>query len=79
MMEYFTQYGINIITTSPTSSQGNGLAGMSVTGKRVQFECRNKPISSFPFSPNQMLFSRQIRTRVPTHPLVPLSLSTKDL
>ena len=32
-------------------------------------EYRNTPISNFPYSPNQMLFSRQIRTRVPVHPL----------
>ena len=31
---------------------------------------RNTPISNFPYLPNQMLFSRQIRTRVPVHPLV---------
>ena len=31
---------------------------------------RNTPISNFPYSPNQMLFSRQIRTRVPVHPMV---------
>lgn len=30
----------------------------------------NTPISNFPYSPNQMLFSRQICTRVPVHPLV---------
>ena len=33
-------------------------------------EYRNTPISNFPHSPNQMLFSRQIRTRVPVHPSV---------
>ena len=33
-------------------------------------EYRNTPISNFPYSPNQMLFGRQIRTRVPVHPSV---------
>ena len=31
-------------------------------------EYRNTPISNFPYSPNQMLFSRQVRTQVPVHP-----------
>jgi len=33
-------------------------------------EYRNTRINNFPYPPNQMLFSRQIRTRVPVHPLV---------
>ncbi|XP_022779801.1 uncharacterized protein K02A2.6-like [Stylophora pistillata] len=81
MKEYATQYGINIITTSPTYSQTNGLVEKAVNiVKNLQrkecnlneglMEYRNTPISSFPYSPNQMLFSRQIRTRVPVHPSV---------
>ena len=34
-----------------------------------EWEYRNTPISNFSYSPNQM-FSRQIRTRVPVHPMV---------
>lgn len=75
MKEYPTQYGINIITTSPTYSQANGLAekAVNVVESLLRKECnlneglmeyRNTPISNFPYSPNQMLFSRQIRTRV---------------
>ena len=33
-------------------------------------EYRNTPISNFPYSPNQMLFSRQVRTQVPVHPIM---------
>ena len=31
---------------------------------------RNTPISNFPYSPNQTLFSPHIRTRVPVHSMV---------
>ena len=81
MKEYATQYGIHIITTSPTYSQANGLAvkAVHIVKNLLRKECnlneglmeyRKTPISNFPYSPNQMLFSRQIRTRVPVHPLV---------
>ena len=81
MKEYATQYGIHITTTSPTYSQANGLAekAVHIVKNLLRKECnlneglmeyRNTPISNFPYSPNQMLFSRQIRTRVPVHPLV---------
>ena len=84
MKQYATQYGINIVTTSPKYSQANGLAekAVHVVKNLLRKECnlneglmeyRNTPISNFPYSPNQMLFSRQIWTRVPVHPsmLVP--------
>lgn len=84
MKQYATQYGINIVTTSPKYSQANGLAekAVHIVKNLLRKECnlneglmeyRNTPISNFPYSPNQMLFSRQIRTRVPVHPrmLVP--------
>ena len=88
MKECGKQCGINITTTSPTYSQANGLAEKTVhiVKNLLRKECnlneglmeyRNTPISNFPYSPNQMLFSRQIRTRVPVHS--PLSLSTTDL
>ena len=81
MRKYATQYGIHIITTSPTYSQANGLAekAVHIVKNLLRKECnlneglmeyRNTPISNFPYSPNQMLFSRQIRTKVPVHPLV---------
>ena len=81
MKDYATQYGIHIITTSPTYSQAKGLAekAVHIVKNLLRKECnlneglmeyRNTPISNFPYSPNQMLFGRQIRTRVPVHPLV---------
>jgi len=81
MREYAAQYGINIITTSPTYSQANGLAEkvVHIVKNLLRKECnlneglmeyRNTPISNFPYSPNQMLFSKLIRTRVPVQPLV---------
>ena len=81
MKEYGKQCGIDITTTSPTYSQANGLAekAVHIVKNLLRKECnlneglmeyRNTPISNFPYSPNQMLFSRQIRTRVPVHPLV---------
>ena len=81
MRTYATQYGINIITTSPTYSQADGLAekAVHIVKNLLRKECslneglmeyRNTPISNFPYSPNQMLFSMQIRTRVPVHPSV---------
>ena len=74
MRKYATQYGIDI-------SQANGLAEtmVHIDKNLLRKECnlneglmeyRNTPISNFPHSPNQMLFSRQIRTRVPVHPSV---------
>ena len=84
MRQYATQYGRNIVTTSPKHSQANGLAekAVQIVKNLLRKECnlyeglieyRNTPISNFPYSPHQMLFTRQIRTRVPVHPwmLVP--------
>ena len=79
--KYAKQFGIDITTTSPTYSQANGLAekAVHIVKNLLRKECdlneglmeyRNTPINNFPYSPNQMLFSRQIRTRVPVHPLV---------
>ena len=31
---------------------------------------RNTPVSNFPYTPNQMLYSRQVRTKLPVHPNV---------
>ena len=81
MRKYAWQFGINIITTSPTYSQANGLAekAVHIVKNSLRKECnlneglmeyRNTPISNFPNSPDQMFFSRQIRTRVPVHPSV---------
>ena len=42
-------------------------------------EYRNTPISNFPYTPNQMLFSRQIRTRVPVHPVVLVPQVCRDV
>ena len=81
MRKYAMQYGINIVTTSSTYSQANGLAekAVHIVNNLLRKECNlneglmeycNMPISNFPYSPNQMLFSRQIQTRVPVHPSV---------
>ena len=81
MRKYATQYGINTITTRPTYSQANGLAekAVHIVKNLLRKECnlneglmkyRNTPMSNFPYSPSQMLFSRHIRTRVPVHPSV---------
>ena len=78
MKENATQYGINIITTRPTYSQVKGLAEKAVyiVKNLLRKECDlneglmeycNMPRSNFPYLPNQMLFSRQIRKRVPVH------------
>ena len=74
MREYAKQFGIDITTTSPTYSQANGLSekAVHIVKNLLRKECnffeglmeyRNTPISNFPYSPNQMLLSRQIRTR----------------
>ena len=42
-------------------------------------EYRNTPISNFPYSPNQMLFSRQVRTQVPVHPIMLVPQVCKDV
>jgi len=79
MREYATQYNINITTTSPTYSQANNLAqeAIHIVKNLLRKECnfnerlmeyRNTPISNFPYSPNQMLFSRQIQIRAPFLP-----------
>ncbi|PFX20595.1 Tenascin-R [Stylophora pistillata] len=90
MKEYATQYGINIITTSPTYSQANGLAekAVNIVKNLLRMECNlneglmeycNTPISNFPYSPNQMLFSRRTRTRVPVHLLVLVPQNCHDV
>lgn len=81
MRNYANSCGINIETISPTYSQSNGLAEKAVhIVKNILrkgcdlnqglMEHRNTPISNFPFSPNQLLLSRQIRTKIPVHPSV---------
>ena len=42
-------------------------------------EYRNTPISNFPYSPNQMLFSRQVRTQVPVHRIMLVPQVCKDV
>ena len=42
-------------------------------------EYRNTPINNFPYTPNEMLFSRQIRTRVPVHPIVLVPQVSQDV
>ena len=42
-------------------------------------EYRNTPINNFPHSANQMLFNRQIRTRVPVHPVVLVAQVCQDV
>ena len=77
------QYGISIITTSPTYSQANGLAEktLHIVKNFLRKQCnlseglmeyRNTSISNFPYSPHQMLFSRQIHKRVPVHDILVL-------
>ena len=87
--QYALQCGINIITTSPTySRQANGLAekAVHIIKNLLRKECnlieglmeyRSTRISNFPYSPN--LFSGQIRTRVPVHPLVLVSQTCHDI
>ena len=78
MRQYASKCGIHITTVSPTYSQSNGFSEKAVHSVKnlLRKECnlneglmkyRNRPISNFPYTPNQMLFSRQIRTRVPVH------------
>lgn len=90
MRSYATDRGIVIATTSPTYSQSNGLAEKAVhIVKNVLkkgcdlneglMEYRNTPLSNFPYSPNQMLLSRQIRTKLPVHPNVLLPQVRSDV
>ena len=81
MREHATQYNINIATTRPTYRQANNLAqkAVHIVKNLLRKECNfnerlmeylNTPISNFPYSPNQMLFSRQIQIRAPFLPVV---------
>ena len=81
MRQYAYKSGMQTTTISPTYSQSNGLAEKAVhmvknmlrkggNPNEGLMEYRNTPISNFPYSPNQMLFSRQVRTQVPVHPIM---------
>ena len=85
MDEYATHCCFRIVHTSPLYSQSNGRAEKAVgivkgiLGKACDLNeglmlyC-NTPVSNFPYSPNQMTFSRQVRINLPVHPraLVPV-------
>ena len=90
MRQYASKCGIDITTISPTYSQSNGLAekAVHIVKNLLRKECNlneglmeysNIPISIFPYSPNQMLFSWQIRTRVPVHPAVLVPQVCRDV
>ena len=77
-------------TISPTYSQSNGLAekaahivkSMLRKGGNLNeglMEYRNTPISNFPYSSNQMLFSGQVRTQVPVHPIMLVPQACRDV
>ena len=81
MKNYADSCNFKVETISPTHSQSNGLAerAVSIVKNILRKGCdldeglmehRNTPISNFPYSPNQMLFSRQVRTKLPVHPKV---------
>ena len=81
---------MQITTVSPTYSQSNGLAEKAVHIVKSMLrkggnlneglvEYRNTPISNFPYSPNQMMFSRQVRTQVPVHPIMLVPQVRKDV
>ena len=90
MRQYASKCGIHITTISPTYSQSNGLAekAVHIVKNLLRKECnlneglmeyRNTPISNFPYTHNQMLFSRQIRTRVPVHPVMLVPQVCRDV
>ena len=90
MRQYASKCGIHITTISPTYSQSNGLAekAVHIVKNLLRKECnlneglmefRSTPISNFPYTPNQMLFSRQIRTRVPVHPVMLVPQVCRDV
>ena len=79
MDEYATKCSFRIVHTSLLYSQSNGLAEKAVgivkgiLGKGCDLNeallvYHNTPISNFPYSPNQMILSRQVRTKLPVHP-----------
>jgi len=86
----YLKCGIHITTIGPTYSQSNGLAekAVHIVKNLLRKECnlneglmeyRYTPISNFPYTPNQMLFSRQIRTRVPVHPVMLVPQVCRDV
>ena len=90
MRQYASMCGIHVTTISPTYSQSNGLAekAVHIVKNLLRKECnlneglmeyRNTPINNFPYTPNEMLFSRQIRTRVPVHPIVLVPQVSQDV
>ena len=87
---YAYRCGMQITTIMPTYSRSNGLAERAVhivknmlrKGGNLNdglMEYRNTPISNFPYSPNQMLFSRQVRTQVPVHRIMLVPQVCKDV
>ena len=79
MDEYATRCSFRIVHPRPLYSQSSGRAEKAVGivkgifGKGCDLNealmvYRNTPISNFPYSPNQMILSHQVRTKLPVHP-----------
>ena len=80
----FNSFSDRIAVGQPSNRsdiQSNGLAekGVHIVKNLLRKGCnlyeglmeyRNTPISNFPYSNNQMLFSQQVRSKVPVHPMV---------